>query len=153
MGGLPAALERRCSWRKIGSRIEIVSWLFTDPHHSCKTWLTAKNCFSKSMSMGSSVLEHPEASRFKPCLHGIRICKGSHRGEEILNQRETGPGSSIQYHYCQLNKSTPSKNICNLHLDGENHRVALIRIKGLHPTKKGAKLHCAVTWIRIWKVT
>ena len=45
----------------------------------------------------------------------------------------------------QLNKSTPSKNICNLHLDGENHRVALIRIKGLHPTKKGAKLHCAVT--------
>ena len=45
----------------------------------------------------------------------------------------------------KLNRSTSTKNICNLHLEGENHRVALIRIKGLHPTKKGAKLHCAVT--------
>ena len=76
---------------------------------------------------------------------GVRICNGSHRGEEILNQRETGPGPSIQYHYGQLNKSTSTKNICNLHLEGENHRVALIRIKGLHPTKKGDKLHYAVT--------
>ena len=77
-----------------------------------------------------------------PTSHTGVVSLASELAKEVIEEKK----SFIKEKLAQALLTTKQKHINQkyLHLEGKHQRVALIRIKGLHPTKKGAKLHCAV---------